>query len=347
MDKDVMYFIDDVFSRAGVEISVYTKSGDFACGKENFGENLFDETPTEVFSNQEKGVTCFPVYIKNTEYVGALKGATDFERKLASLIGELSKGFHAKETSLSKEGFCKQLIFGTVNAFTAKQDFIKYGIKDMPSYAMVLSVDKKYLGDVLELLNNYGEDGTEFAVKIDQDTLVLVKFVEEKQRNFHSPTEYAEFLVNSIFEEMKIYVDVCIGSTVPSVFDLNLSYEQAIATQRMSKLVNASGQVHSFKEFVFIKLIEDMPKRKLGENFEFLLDSGAKEIFEDAEMVLTAEEFLNNNLNSSETARKLFLHRNTLTYRLDKIERLTGLDIRKFSDAITFRLISIINRLTR
>ena len=96
-----------------------------------------------------------------------------------------------------------------------------------------------------------------------------------------------------------------------------------------------------------IKLIEDMPKHKLSENFEFLLDSGAKEIFDDPEMVVTAEEFLDNNLNSSETARKLFLHRNTLTYRLDKIERLTGLDIRKFSDAITFRLISIINRLTR
>ena len=59
-------------------------------------------------------------------------------------------------------------------------------------------------------------------------------------------------------------------------------------------------------------------------------------------MIQTAEVFLENNLNVSETSRKLFLHRNTLTYRLDKIERQTGLDIRKFSDAVTFRLITVL-----
>jgi carbohydrate diacid regulator len=62
------------------------------------------------------------------------------------------------------------------------------------------------------------------------------------------------------------------------------------------------------------------------------------------EMVLTADEFLENNLNVSETARGLFLHRNTLIYRLDKIENATGLDIRKFSDAVTFRLIKILSK---
>ena len=80
---------------------------------------------------------------------------------------------------------------------------------------------------------------------------------------------------------------------------------------------------------------------------ETLLDSGAREIFSDEEMLNTAEEFLENNLNVSETSRKLYLHRNTLPYRLDKIEKATGLNIRKFSDAVTFRLITILSRLVR
>jgi carbohydrate diacid regulator len=62
-------------------------------------------------------------------------------------------------------------------------------------------------------------------------------------------------------------------------------------------------------------------------------------------MVLTAEEFLDSSLNVSETARKLYLHRNTLIYRLDKLEKETGLNIRQFSDAITFRLITILSKL--
>ena len=77
------------------------------------------------------------------------------------------------------------------------------------------------------------------------------------------------------------------------------------------------------------------------------MDVDDKEIFTDKEMTDTAEEFLDSSLNVSETARKLYLHRNTLIYRLDKIEKETGLNIRKFSDAITFRLITILLKTLR
>ena len=80
---------------------------------------------------------------------------------------------------------------------------------------------------------------------------------------------------------------------------------------------------------------------------EILLDGDAKSIFSDPEMTNTAEEFLENSLNVSETSRKLYLHRNTLMYRLDKIERSTGLNIRRFSDAVTFRLITYLYRLLK
>lgn len=64
-------------------------------------------------------------------------------------------------------------------------------------------------------------------------------------------------------------------------------------------------------------------------------------------MVNTAEEFLANSLNVSEASRNLFMHRNTLMYRLDKIERITGLDIRNFSDAVTFRVIAVLYKLLK
>ena len=68
-------------------------------------------------------------------------------------------------------------------------------------------------------------------------------------------------------------------------------------------------------------------------------------LLKDEEMLGTAEEFLQNSLNVSDTSRNLFMHRNTLMYRLDKLERMTGLNLRKFSDAVTFRVITILNRL--
>ena len=107
------------------------------------------------------------------------------------------------------------------------------------------------------------------------------------------------------------------------------------------------GNVFAYRDFVLIKILEDIPKVKLGDYFSLIAKADSAEIFSDKEMIETAEAFLENNLNSSETSRKMYLHRNTLLYRLEKIEKQTGLDIRKFSDAITFKTALYLYRLIR
>jgi hypothetical protein len=81
--------------------------------------------------------------------------------------------------------------------------------------------------------------------------------------------------------------------------------------------------------------------------FAVMLKEISKEVFLDDDMVSTALGFIENDFNVSETSRKLFLHRNTLNYRLDKIEKLTGLNLRKFSDALTFKLIATLAKLVK
>ena len=114
---------------------------------------------------------------------------------------------------------------------------------------------------------------------------------------------------------------------------------------RMSSLFNSKGSVHCYRDFILIKMLEDIPEGKLGEYLSILLEDESRELLKDEDMVNTAEEFLENSLNVSETSRNLYMHRNTLMYRLDKIERVTGLNLRKFSDAVTFRIITILNKL--
>jgi carbohydrate diacid regulator len=70
-------------------------------------------------------------------------------------------------------------------------------------------------------------------------------------------------------------------------------------------------------------------------------------VFEDEEMLETAEVFLQSSLNVSETSRNLYMHRNTLLYRLDKIEKSTGLNIRLFSDAVSFRVLTVLHKLLK
>jgi carbohydrate diacid regulator len=184
-------------------------------------------------------------------------------------------------------------------------------------------------------------------VEIDECQRAFVKFIDEESDEFQSSTQYAEFLKQSIYEETGALVRIANGGTVKTIADLSTSFTQAMTAVRMCAAINSRGEIHSFKEYMLIKMLEDLPKYKLNEYLETLLDPSAREIFNDDEMTNTAEEFLENSLNVSETARKLYLHRNTLTYRLDKIEKATGLNIRKFSDAVTSRLITILSKLVR
>ena len=206
-------------------------------------------------------------------------------------------------------------------------------------------LEKSKISDVLGVIESYIEKD-DCSVVMSPSSIVLIKF-KNTSEDSQSYKEFSENLLQTIYEEVGVKGKIYIGLTVNKVQDLNLSYTQALMAVRISQTLQVKGEVHNYKDFILYKLLEDLPKFKLNEYLEALLDYVDSDIFEDDEMTETAEEFLDNNLNISETSRNLYLHRNTLTYRLDKIEAETGLDVRKFSDAVTFRLITMIKKLLK
>ena len=137
-------------------------------------------------------------------------------------------------------------------------------------------------------------------------------------------------------------MQIGVGSQEKSLFEAGNSYEQSVSALKMGRQSNPRSHIHSYKEYIMVRMIEEIPDNVLQQYLDVLLDSSAKDILSDSDMMNTAEEFLNNSLNISETSRHLYMHRNTLMYRLDKIERCMGLNIRKFSDAVTFRIIMVL-----
>ena len=201
--------------------------------------------------------------------------------------------------------------------------------------------------EIAEICENYSEKDVCFCAQVDENLCVVVKYVNVKLDEYHSVTEFAEFLSRSIYEETGYQTEMAIGGTVESVVNVFKSFTQALQTKRMSASMNLKKGIHTFNEFMLYHILEELPEYKLNEFFRQLTNFTDKQIFSDEELIATAEEFLENSLNVSETARKLYLHRNTLTYRLDKIENETGLNIRKFSDAVIFRIIVLLKNLIK
>jgi carbohydrate diacid regulator len=349
MDSELSILLKNIKDKTGIDIVVFSEGMKFfvttAPSKEIYAPT--DKDFDGVYQDILTGNTYFRVKYKNNALIGYVRGIGHSEKIYASLITDLIESSSSKELQLSQQEYLKSILLGECNRVQIQKYEKKYSTPNKPCFVLVVSPSGQKHQDVLDVLANYDTSGGNYAVSVEDGSYAYLKFTDSSTDDYQSSTDFAEFLVQSIKEETGVSVNIGVGCTVKSIYEVSTSFQQALMAVRMCTVMNSKGEVHSFKEYLLLKMLEDLPKFKLSEYLDILLDDNAKDIFSDAEMINTAEEFLENSLNISETSRKLYLHRNTLMYRLDKIERETGLNIRKFSDAVTFRLITMLVKLIK
>ena len=240
----------------------------------------------------------------------------------------------------AKEEALRTILLGEGGGWYAFRFMTKFNLADGTCVAVDVVPDKRLAESYAQLERTLSES-QDMVVRMDDNRVAVVHFADGEQ----SAYEFGEFLRGSLYEELGIRASIGIGCEVASFSAVARSYSQAVTAVRVSALFSSESKVHTYREYLLVKMLEDLPKDRLKEYMEQFYVESADEVFEDQDMMETAERFLENSLNISETSRDLFMHRNTLMYRLDKIERITGLNIRKFSDAVTFRVITILYKL--
>lgn len=288
--------------------------------------------------------TFFRFMYRNVGYVGVLTGVGEAERNYAALLPSYIESFMEKEAELSKHDQLKRILLGECSSMAIYKYTTKYSLRGSACFVIALRIPK-LMQETLAVLEQYGGNSLDSAVQMSEDRCVLVKFISEEENEYQSAVDYAEFLVQSLREELGIETQAGVGATVRELKDIAMSYLGAENALRYADVFEIKGNVHSYREFLLIKMLEDIPEGKLNQYLAEITDEHCLEVFEDEEMLTTAEAFLQSSLNVSETSRNLYMHRNTLLYRLDKIEKATGLNIRLFSDAVSFRVLTVLYKL--
>lgn len=319
----------------GREILYYEEKSEKKAGIP-FCEKPFERTA------EDGTYTYFRFAFQGKVYIGVLQGVDGQTAALAALLPAHFENNEDKEGKLSKKQFLKKVLSGESTPTLVYQYTRKFSLLDTSCFALVIDVPKM-LGETVSLVAQYGGNTLDEAFETDDGRCALIKFCTAHTEV--GSADYAEFLAQFIKEELGIDVTIGVGPVVKDLNDLALSYQQSLGALRYASTFGVKDRVHSYQDFLLVKLLEEVPQGKLEEYFALLSQEGLREIFDDGELLTTAEEFLRNNLNVSEGARALYLHRNTLTYRLDKIERATGLNIRTFADATSFRVLSILYKL--
>ena len=138
-------------------------------------------------------------------------------------------------------------------------------------------------------------------------------------------------------------VVIGIGTIAMHLRELAKSYKEAQIAIEVGKVFDTEKYVINYERLGIGRLVYQLPSTLCE---MFLVEVFKKNPIDslDQETLFTIHKFFENNLNVSETARKLFVHRNTLVYRLEKIKKLTGLDLREFDDAITFKFALMVKK---
>ncbi len=194
---------------------------------------------------------------------------------------------------------------------------------------------------VQHLLSNMFPD-QDFVLAMDNDTIVVIKALTEPYTK-DSLKKIAQSIVEMINAELMTTVYVGMGTPTSVINDIARSYSEAIIALEIGRVFESDNYILSYDTLGIGRLIYQLPSKLCELFLDEIFKKESINVLDD-ETLQTINKFFENNLNVSETSRQLFVHRNTLVYRLDKIERLTGLDLRKFDDAVVFKVAVLVNK---
>ncbi len=258
------------------------------------------------------------------------KGNKPENEMLLKIIG-LSLSEKLKDIKL--EDFIKGIM---VSEF-AKDEIVglcsKFDLKyDSKSKVIVIKISEEIIDHAEDIIRNmYGDV---ILIRINNNTLSLIKIINKD--NEYDDLE--QNIYDTIFSELLYEPDIGVGVTCENLGQLHDSYEKANILIKLGRDFSENKKIHRYKDLIIPIVLNDLDPWNLKKILAYT-DCNMEGILKDKELLLTSSKFLENSLNISDTARKLYVHRNTLIYRINKIQNITGLDLRSFKDAVIFNII--------
>ena len=203
-----------------------------------------------------------------------------------------------------------------------------YGKTDMLPYEMVQ--------------NMYPDKNHDYVISVGENDIVLVKEVKNTT-DTHEIEDLAQTVAQTLSSEFYTKVAIGISTVVDNIKDLARAYKEAQVAIEVGKVFDTEKNIISYENLGIGRLIYQLPTTLCEMFLQEVFKKGSIESL-DRETLMTVQCFFENNLNVSETSRKLFVHRNTLVYRLEKIRKITGLDLREFEHAITFKVALMVKK---
>ena len=301
------------------------------------GKN-FVQSPAD--SQAMNGFQFFKIYDETQlEYVVVIQGDSEEVYTIGKiLVFQIQSLLVAYKERYDKDNFIKNLLLDNllmVDIFNrAKKLHIEMNARRV---AFIIETNKEKDSGALETVRSmFASHTKDFITAVDEKNIILVKEIGQKEK-LEDLEKTAEVIVDMLNTEAMSRVHVAFGTIVKDLKEVSRSYKEAKMALDVGKISYSDKKVIAYSNLGIGRLIYQLPMPLCKMFIKEIFSDKTPDQF-DEETLSTINKFFENNLNVSETSRQLYIHRNTLVYRLDKLQKSTGLDLRVFDDAITFKI---------
>ncbi|MBQ3038576.1 MAG: helix-turn-helix domain-containing protein [Clostridia bacterium] len=279
------------------------------------------------------------------EYVVYVEGVDEISKYCCNAVTVAANNVRLYyDEKYDKTIFMQNIIFDNMLAYDFYQKAHELHIDtEVPRAVFYIKVQKKGEQAIYDVIRNmFPDKEKDFIVNIDTENIVLIKELKEALSSAELE-EMAKTILDNVNAESMNKVLIGISRVAMNINELNNAYKESQVAIEVGKVFDEEKYILNYENLGIGRHIYQLPTKLCELFLSEVLKKGDITLL-DSETILTINKFFENDLNVSETSRQLFVHRNTLVYRLEKINKLTGLDLRKFDQAIVFKVAMMVHK---
>lgn len=298
----------------------------------------FAKSPAD--SQEIQGYQYFKIFDEQQlEYILIAGGVGEDVYMVGKMVAfQIQNLLVAYKERFDKDNFIKNLLLDNLLLVDIYSRAKKLHIQtDVKRVALIIETENAKDSNVLETMRTYfGTSSKDFITAVDENNVIVVKDLSEGD-SMRDIDRSAAGVAGYLRKENYKNVRIAYGTVVGEIKEVSRSYKEAKMALDVGKIFFDERDIIAYSELGIGRLIYQLPIPLCKMFIKEIFDGRSPDEF-DEETLTTINKFFENSLNVSETSRQLFIHRNTLVYRLDKLQKSTGLDLRVFEDAITFKI---------
>ena len=307
---------------------------------ESFRDSVLSFADSPADSQVVSGCQFFKVFDdRQLEYVLLANGNSDDVHMVGRMAAfQIQNLLVAYKERFDKDNFIKNLLLDNLLLVDIYNRAKKLHIDtEARRVVFILEISNEKENNSLETVRAlFNSKSGDFITAVDEKSIIVVKELGAQDGSAEME-RIAGMILDSLGEEKKKEALVAYGTVVGEIKEVSRSYKEARMALNVGKIFFEERSVIAYSSLGIGRLIYQLPIPLCKMFIREIFDGKSPDDF-DEETLITINKFFENSLNVSETSRQLYIHRNTLVYRLDKLQKSTGLDLRIFEDAITFKI---------